>query len=51
MAATGFNFRRLLRKLKAEVIFFQLQKILRPKLTLTSKLMVMTYIFSLKVSC
>ena len=53
MAAAGFNFRRLLRKMKAEVIFFffQIQKILNPKPSLAPKLTLMTYITSLKVSC
>ena len=53
MAAAGFNFRRLLRKMKAEVIFFffQIQKILNPKPSLAPKLILMTYITSLKVSC
>jgi hypothetical protein len=40
MAAAGFNFRRLLRKLKTEVIFFffQIQKFFHPKPSLASKL-------------
>jgi hypothetical protein len=52
MAAAGFNFRRLLRKMKAEVIFFffQIQKILNPKPSLAPKLIRMSYIPSLKVS-
>jgi hypothetical protein len=50
MAAAGFNLRRLLRKMKAEVIFFQIQKILNPKPSLASKLILMSYIPSLKVS-
>jgi hypothetical protein len=50
MAAAGFNLRRLLRKMKAEVIFFQIQKILNPKTSLASKLILMSYIPSLKVS-
>ncbi|OQC35953.1 MAG: hypothetical protein BWX63_02177 [Bacteroidetes bacterium ADurb.Bin041] len=43
MGAAGFNFRRLLRKMKAEVIFFffQLQKIFHPKPTLAFKLTLM----------
>ncbi|MBP7875135.1 MAG: hypothetical protein KA023_10160, partial [Bacteroidales bacterium] len=51
MAAAGFNFRRLLRKMKAEVIFFffQIQKILNPKPSLAPKLIQMSYILSLKV--
>ena len=52
MAAAGFNFRRLLRKLNMEIIFFffQIQKILNPKPSLASKLILMSYIPSLKVS-
>ncbi len=43
MAVAGFNFHRLLRKMKAEVIFFffQLQKIFHPKPTLAFKLTLM----------
>lgn len=53
MAAAGFNFRRLLRKPKAEVIFFlfQLQKIHHLKPTVASQLILMTYISSPEVSC
>lgn len=53
MAAAGFNFRRLLRKLKAEVIFFffQIQKFLYLKPTLTSKIILLSCIPPLKVSC
>ena len=51
MAAAGFNFRRLLRKMKAEVIFFQIQKILNLKPSLAPKLTLMTYIPSRKVIC